>query len=95
MLTKENIAGLAELGDKAIKFKNPFLEGVDGTVLKFIIKFVDNFLNDAIPQEFHQDVNDAVAGVLAKDYVAAIKELMELIAEILIKYVVPKLGKET
>jgi hypothetical protein len=93
MLTKENIAGLAELVDKAKEWKNPFLEGIDGMVAKGLIKLADNYLDEFIPVEFHEDVNEAVTGVLEKDYETAIKELMELIAEILIKYVVPKLGK--
>jgi len=91
MLTKENIAGLTELIDKAKEWKNPFLEMMDGPVAKAGIKGADGFLNNAIPQEFHKDINDAVAEALEKDYAEAIMQLWELGGEILKKYVKPLL----
>jgi hypothetical protein len=94
MLTKENIAGLADLVDKAKEWKNPFLEMVDGPVAKAGIKGADSFLTTVIPVEFHQDINDAVAEALKKDHFEAIMQIWELGGEILKKYVKPLLVKE-
>jgi hypothetical protein len=94
MLTIENIDGLTVLIDNAKKFKNPILEKFDGVVIKMGVKGVDSYLSNIIPEEFWDEINNTVAGILSKDYAVAVKELMELIAEILIKYVVPKLDKE-
>ncbi len=94
MLTEENIEGLTELIDNAKKFKNPILEKFDGAVIKMGIKGADSWLSNVIPEDFWEDINETVAGILVKDYAVAIKEFTELIAEILIMYVVPRLDKE-
>lgn len=92
MFTKENIQGLADLIDKAKEWKNPFLEMIDGPVAKSAIKGADSFLSGVIPEEFHQDINDAVAEALEKDYAEAIMQLWELGGVILEKYVKPLLA---
>jgi len=42
---------LAELMDKAIKFKNPILEGIDRSVFKLLINVIDNNLVERLPDE--------------------------------------------
>jgi len=76
-----------------LKFKNPLLEKFDSVAIRMGIKVADNYLSGIIPVEFHDEINDTVAGILAKDYATAMKEACELVAEILIKYVVPIIGK--
>jgi hypothetical protein len=93
MLTKENVQGLSVLGDDAIDFGNPFLEGIDGRAWRIVINIADKQLEKFVPEEFWDEINEGVAGILTKDYVTAAKELYELIGEILNKYVFPKLIK--
>jgi len=86
MLTNENKTGLAKLIDDAKEWKNKLIEMLDGPAAKSAINAADNALEIYVPEEFWDEINEAIANALLKDYKGATKDLYELGGEILAKY---------
>jgi len=59
---------LAKLLDDAIKFKNPFLEMVDGMMFKVIIQTADNNVLDKIPEIWKMELILLVDAAIAKQW---------------------------
>ena len=85
-LTKDNINNLAQFLDDLKEWKNPILETVDGWVAKAGVKGIDTLINKYVPEEFWEDINQAIAEALEKDFKQATKELYELAGVALHKY---------
>jgi hypothetical protein len=73
---------LAKLLDDMIKFKNPFLEMVDGMVFKVLIQTADNQGLDRIPEEFKQDIRGLIDRAMEQKW----EEVRRLFNDILVKH---------
>lgn len=68
LFTPEQESFLAKLLDDTIKFKNPFLEMVDGMVFKVLIQTADNSALDKIPDEWKVELIQLVDAAIAKQW---------------------------
>lgn len=59
---------LAKLLDELVKFKNPFLEMVDGMVFKVFIQTADNQGLDKIPEEIKEELRKLVDAAMAENW---------------------------
>ena len=68
LFTPEQESFLAGLLDDVVKFKNPFLEMVDGMVFKVLIQTADNNALDKIPEEWKAELRQLVDAAIAKNW---------------------------
>ena len=68
LFTPEQESFLAQLLDDVVKFKNPFLEMVDGMVFKVLIQTADNNALDKIPEEWKAELRQLVDAAIAKNW---------------------------
>lgn len=59
---------LAKLLDEVVKFRNPFLEMVDGMVFKVLIQTADNQALDKIPEEWKEELRKLVDAAMEKQW---------------------------
>lgn len=59
---------LAKLLDETVKFKNPFLEMVDGMVFKVLIQTADNQAFDKIPEEIKVELRKLVDAAMVENW---------------------------
>lgn len=85
-LTKENKSNLAKFIDDLKEWDNRWLEMVDGFIAKIGVNGVDKLIDTYVPEEFWEDINQAVAEALEKDFKQATIELYELLGVALHKY---------
>lgn len=69
---------LATLVDNVVKFKNPFLEMVDGMVFKVLIQTVDNQVVTKIPEEWLEELRKLVDATMNKEW----EEVRRLIVDL-------------
>lgn len=81
LFTPEQESFLVGLVDDLVKFKNPFLEMVDGMVLKVLIQTADNQGLDKIPNEIKEELIQLVDAAMAKDVNAVRTLLVDLLVE--------------
>ena len=86
MLTKENKKNLAQFLDDLKEWDNRWIEFIDGWIAKGGVHGLDQLGNKYVPEEFWQDINEAVEEALEKDFKQATKELYELLGVALAKY---------
>lgn len=68
LFTPEQESFLAGLLDDVVKFKNPFLEMVDGMVFKVLIQTADNQALDKIPEEWKAELRQLVDAAIAENW---------------------------
>ena len=69
LLTPEQEKFLGELIDEKVKFKNPILEAIDGSVFKVLITVIDDNLGDKLPDEEWQNPLAEIANAaMAEDW---------------------------
>ena len=68
LFTPEQESFLAQLLDDVVKFKNPFLEMVDGMVFKVLIQTADNNALDKIPEEWKAELRQLVDAAMLKQW---------------------------
>jgi hypothetical protein len=73
---------LAKLLDEIVKFKNPFLEMVDGMVFKVLIQTADNQGLDKIPEEYKADLRSLIDAAMAEKW----EEVRRLFTDVLVKH---------
>ncbi len=73
---------LAKLLDNMVKFKNPFLEMVDGMVFKVLIQTADNQVIDRIPEEFKVDLRLLIDAAMAEQW----EQVRRLMTDVLVKH---------
>jgi hypothetical protein len=73
---------LAKLLDDMVKFKNPFLEMVDGMVFKVLIQTADNQGLDRIPEEFKADLRLLIDAAMAEQW----EQVRRLMTDVLVKH---------
>lgn len=69
---------LATLVDNVVKFKNPFLEMVDGMVFKVLIQTVDNQVVTKIPEVWLEELRKLVDAAMNKQW----EEVRRLIVDL-------------
>jgi len=65
MLTEQQEQFIAGLLDKAITFKNPVLESLDGPSFKVLVSVIDNNLIERIPQEWQNPIEPIIDAAIA------------------------------
>lgn len=68
LFTPEQESFLAQLLDDVVKFKNPFLEMVDGMVFKVLIQTADNNALDKISEEWKAELRQLVDAAMLKQW---------------------------
>lgn len=82
LFTPEQEDFLAKLIDEIVKFKNPFLEMVDGMVFKVLIQTADNQGLDRIPEEFKEDLRQLVDAAMLENW----EEVRRQFTDVLVKH---------
>jgi len=73
LLTDESVKKMAEIGDKIAKFKNPFLEFVDGTFFKITFGQLNRLTSKIDFDDYtHQKVNDLIDAAHNEDETTAL-----------------------
>ena len=65
---------IVKFGDELIKV-NAFLEVVDGPSLRIVTNYIDKLGDKFIPDEYDQNINDAVTKVIEGDYDGACDDI--------------------
>lgn len=80
VISKENKKALADFIDELTKYKNPFLEGIDGWIYGIVIGALDDNFLVKIKPEYYPDINLMVEQVAAKQYEDAAETLGNIAA---------------
>lgn len=91
LLTAEQESFLADVLDNVFKFKNGFIEKIDGILFKQLVKVADNFGADKIPETWKNEIIPIIDAAILNEK----EKVRGLVVDLLNKKIdIPKLDDE-
>lgn len=78
IFTKEQEKNIAKYLDEKFKFKNKFVEAVDGVAFKYVIAIVDDYGMEKIPDTYKPLVANLTDALIAEDWANSAGIVFEL-----------------